>query len=102
MANREELVEALQEEFRKGPAHERVRAIRDVGVQCGPVNNLAEVFEDEHVLRSGILQSTNHPTAGTLRVLASPVLVDGERLPIRHPPPILGQHTDEAADEGWG
>jgi crotonobetainyl-CoA:carnitine CoA-transferase CaiB-like acyl-CoA transferase len=44
-----------------------------------------------------MLQEVDHPVAGTLEMLASPVLVDGERPPIRRPPPTLGQHTDE----GW-
>jgi crotonobetainyl-CoA:carnitine CoA-transferase CaiB-like acyl-CoA transferase len=98
--NRDGLISTLQEEFRKRSADEWVEAIRGAGVPCGPVNDLAAVFEDEHVLGSGILQEVDHPTAGLLKMLASPVLVDGERLPIRRPPPTLGQHTDEAMD-GW-
>jgi crotonobetainyl-CoA:carnitine CoA-transferase CaiB-like acyl-CoA transferase len=97
VANREELVEILQREFSKRTADEWVEEIRDAGVPCGPVNTLADVFTDEHVLSSGILQDVDHPAAGILKMLASPVLVDGGRLPIRRPPPTLGQHTEE----GW-
>jgi crotonobetainyl-CoA:carnitine CoA-transferase CaiB-like acyl-CoA transferase len=98
VANREELVEVLQEEFTKRPAEEWVEVIRGAGVPCGPVNTLADVFDDEHVLSSGILREVDHLTAGTLRMLASPLLIDEERPPIRRPPPALGQHTH---DEGW-
>jgi glutaryl-CoA transferase len=94
VANREELVAILQDEFSRETADEWVGKIRDAGVPCGPVNDLADVFSDGHVLSSGILQNVEHPTAGTLKMLASPVLVDGERLPIRRPPPALGQHTN--------
>jgi crotonobetainyl-CoA:carnitine CoA-transferase CaiB-like acyl-CoA transferase len=97
VANREELVEILQQVFSKLPADEWVEKIREAGVPCGPVNALADVFTDEHVLSSGILRDVDHPAAGILKMLASPVLVDGERLPIRRPPPTLGQHTQE----GW-
>ncbi|MDQ3236675.1 MAG: CoA transferase [Actinomycetota bacterium] len=100
VANREELVAALQREFSKHTAEEWVEKVREAGIPCGPVNTLADVFEDEHVLGSGILRDVDHPTAGMLRMLASPVLVDGERLPIRRPPPALGQHTDESDGEG--
>jgi len=99
VANRDELVAILQEEFRKKTVDEWVEEIREAGVPCGPVNTLADVFSDEHVLSSGILREVEHPAAGTLKMLASPVLVDRERLPIRRPPPTLGQHTSEA--EGW-
>ncbi len=101
VANREELVAALQEEFSKKAADDWVERIRGAGVPCGPVNSLADVFSDEHVLGSGILQNVDHPSAGALKMLASPMLVDGERLPIRRPPPTLGQHTDEMESGGW-
>lgn len=97
VANREELVTILEEEFRKKTADEWVEEIREAGVPCGPVNPLADVFSDDQVLGSGMLRDVKHPVAGTLEMLASPILVDGKRLPIRRPPPTLGQHTEE----GW-
>jgi crotonobetainyl-CoA:carnitine CoA-transferase CaiB-like acyl-CoA transferase len=102
VANRKELVSALQGEFSKKPADEWVERLQDSGVPAGPVNTLADVFTDEHVLGSGMLREVEHPTAGLLKMLASPLLVDGERPPIRRPPPTLGQHTGEALDGGWG
>jgi crotonobetainyl-CoA:carnitine CoA-transferase CaiB-like acyl-CoA transferase len=99
VANREALIQGLQREFSKRPADEWVEEIRAAGIPCGPVNMLADVFADEHVLGSGILQDIDHPSAGLLKMLASPLLVDGERLPIRRPPPSLGQHTDETHDD---
>jgi crotonobetainyl-CoA:carnitine CoA-transferase CaiB-like acyl-CoA transferase len=95
VANREELVELLQQEFSKRTADEWVEKIREAGVPCGPVNSLADVFSDEHVLSSGILQTVEHPAAGLLKMLASPMLIDEERPPIRRPPPTLGQHMEE-------
>ena len=87
VANREALIQELQREFSKRPADEWVEEIRAAGIPCGPVNMLADVFADEHVLGSGMLQDIDHPSAGLLKMLASPLLVDGERLPIRRPPP---------------
>ncbi|BBL79749.1 CoA transferase [Rubrobacter xylanophilus] len=98
VANREELTAELQRTFSERTAEEWIEAIRSAGVPSGPVNELAEVFADRHVLGSGILQEIPHPAAGMLGMLASPLLVDGERPPIRRPPPTLGEHTGEA---GW-
>src|SRR5215213_4997755 len=99
VANREALIPELQREFRKRPAHEWVEEIRAAGVPTGPVNTLADVFADEHVLGSGILQDVDHPSVGPVEMVASPILVDGERFPIRRPPPSLGQHTNETRDD---
>ena len=92
VANRQGLVAVLQERFSRQTADEWVEKVRGAGVPCGPVNALPDVFQDEHVLGSGVLQNVDHPRVGALRMLASPVLVDGERMPVRRPPPTLGQH----------
>jgi crotonobetainyl-CoA:carnitine CoA-transferase CaiB-like acyl-CoA transferase len=97
VSNREALISELQQEFGKRSADEWAEEIRAAGVPSGPVNTLADVFADEHVLGSGMLQAQDHPSAGLLEMVASPVIVDGEHLPIRHAPPTLGQHTEE----GW-
>lgn len=97
--NRRVLVVELQKEFSRRTAEEWTAEIRGAGVPCGPVNTLADVFADPHVTGSGILQTVEHPTAGPLRMLASPLLVDGERPPVRRPPPTLGEHTDAATWE---
>jgi crotonobetainyl-CoA:carnitine CoA-transferase CaiB-like acyl-CoA transferase len=98
VANREVLISELQKEFGQRPADEWVEEIRAAGVPSGPVNTLADVFADAHVRGSGMLQDITHASAGPLKMLASPILIDSERLPIRRPPPTLGQHTDEALD----
>jgi len=97
VSNREALISELQQAFGKRTADEWVEEIRAAGVPSGPVNTLADVFADEHVLGSGMLQTLDHPSAGPLEMVASPLIVDGEHLPIRHAPPTLGQHTEE----GW-
>jgi crotonobetainyl-CoA:carnitine CoA-transferase CaiB-like acyl-CoA transferase len=101
VANRDELVEMLQEGLSQRTADEWVEKIRGVGIPCGPVNTLAEALADEHLSSTDMLQAVEHPLAGTLRMLASPVLVDGERPPVRRPPPALGQHTEEVEEDGW-
>jgi crotonobetainyl-CoA:carnitine CoA-transferase CaiB-like acyl-CoA transferase len=97
VANREALVSELQRAFAGRPADEWADELRAAGVPSGPVNTLAAVLADEHLLGSGMLRGLDHPSAGHLEMLASPILIDGERLSIRRPPPTLGQHTEE----GW-
>ncbi len=101
VANRQELVEALQRELSEQTADEWVEKIRGVGIPCGPVNTLAEALADEHLASTDMLQEIEHPLAGVLEMLASPVLLDDERPPIRRPPPTLGQHNDEVDHNEW-
>jgi crotonobetainyl-CoA:carnitine CoA-transferase CaiB-like acyl-CoA transferase len=101
VANRKELVRALKFELIKRPAAEWIETIQESGVPCGPVNSLADVFSDPHLASSGMLQELTHPTAGLLKMLASPLLIDGKRLPIQRPPPLLGQQTGELTPDDW-
>jgi crotonobetainyl-CoA:carnitine CoA-transferase CaiB-like acyl-CoA transferase len=100
VGNREALIELLQEEFSRWSTDEWLRFLQEAGVLCAPVNSLSDVFADDHVLGSGMVADVEHPGAGPIRMLRSPVLVDDERPPIRRPPPTLGQ--DAAAWESPG
>jgi crotonobetainyl-CoA:carnitine CoA-transferase CaiB-like acyl-CoA transferase len=95
--NRDELVAELERVFSERPADEWVEAILRAGVPCGPVNTIPEALSDPHTASSGMLREVEHPAAGLLRLLASPLVVDGERPAVRRPPPTLGEHTGE----GW-
>jgi crotonobetainyl-CoA:carnitine CoA-transferase CaiB-like acyl-CoA transferase len=44
------------------------------------------------------VQEVEDPVRGLLRLVADPIRIDGERLPVRMPPPTLGEHTDEVTD----
>lgn len=99
--NRKAMVAELERTFSGRTADEWAAGIRAAGVPCGPVNSLADVFSDSHVLSSGMLRNVEHPTAGALRMLASPLLIDGQRPPIRRPPLTLGEHAREIGQSGW-
>ncbi len=102
VANRTVLVPILAQIFATRRAADWIEDIGAAGVPCGPVNGLAGVFTDPHLATTDLVQTVNHPTAGPVRLLASPILVDGQRPPIRRAPPLHGQHSDEIANRGWG
>jgi crotonobetainyl-CoA:carnitine CoA-transferase CaiB-like acyl-CoA transferase len=54
-----------------------------------------EALTSDRAVQSGLVTQQPHPVAGPTHVLAPPYRMDGERLPIRHAPPVLGEATDE-------
>ena len=86
-------------------AHETrtlVAQLRAAHVPAAVVQNMQEVFDDPQVLARQMIAEMEHPTAGRLRVPAAAGLLDGAKPPVRRPPPLLGQHTEEILKEKLG
>jgi crotonobetainyl-CoA:carnitine CoA-transferase CaiB-like acyl-CoA transferase len=43
-----------------------------------------------------------HPLYGSIKMARSPLNLDGQALPVRRPPPRLGEHTDQVLSELLG
>jgi crotonobetainyl-CoA:carnitine CoA-transferase CaiB-like acyl-CoA transferase len=77
-------------------------ALEAAKVPCGAINNLAEVFADPQVLERGMVQQWEHPLAGPMRLVASPLKLSGTPVRTDRVPPLLGEHTDEILREVLG
>ena len=64
------------------------------GVPCGPINSVAEVFKEPQVQAREMLRHVPHPSGVDVPLVASPMRFEGEPLPIRSTPPLLGEHSD--------
>ncbi|MEH2477938.1 crotonobetainyl-CoA:carnitine CoA-transferase CaiB-like acyl-CoA transferase [Nitrobacteraceae bacterium AZCC 2146] len=74
-------------------------ALAGVGVPCSPINSVAQLLEHPHTQASGVIVEYDHETAGRLKAVAHPVLINGEQRRAGSPPPMLGQHTDDVLSE---
>src|SRR5207245_11032621 len=76
-----------------------VRKLREANVPVGPINDLAEVFNDPVVRHLGLIAEVDHPVAGRVRAPGIPVRLSETPGSVRSAPPSLGGHTDEALSE---
>jgi formyl-CoA transferase len=74
-------------------------ALSGVGVPCAPINSIAKLLDHPHTQASGIIVEYDHQTAGRLKGVGHPVLIDGAERHAGLPPPMLGQHTDDVLSE---
>ena len=95
--NRESLIPLLSEAFATRTAAEWLEALESAAVPCAPVRAMDEVFAASE--GAATVQEIQDPVRGLLRLVASPIRIDGARAPIRRPPPRLGEHTDEVLGE---
>ncbi|MGV3494478.1 MAG: CaiB/BaiF CoA transferase family protein [Ramlibacter sp.] len=101
--NRAVLVPLLEDILRARRKSEWLPALEAAKVPCGAINNLAEVFADPHVRERGMVHQWEHPLAGPLDLVGSPLKLGGTPVRTDLPPPLLGQHTQEvlAGVLGW-
>jgi crotonobetainyl-CoA:carnitine CoA-transferase CaiB-like acyl-CoA transferase len=74
-------------------------ALAGVGVPCSPINSIAQLLEHPHTRASGVIVEYDHASAGRLKAVGHPVLINGEQRHAGSPPPVLGQHTDDVLSE---
>ncbi len=93
--NRDVLVALLAPILRARPRNTWLAALEAAKVPCGPINDLADVFADPHVQSRQMTAQVEHPLAGPLDLVASPMKLSATPVTIQRAPPLLGQHTDE-------
>jgi crotonobetainyl-CoA:carnitine CoA-transferase CaiB-like acyl-CoA transferase len=93
--NRDELVPILEDMMRSKPRKEWLDGLEAVGVPCGPINDLEQLFDDPQIQARERRIELPHPLAGTVPTVANPIRYSDADLAYTHAGPTLGQHTDE-------
>ena len=70
-------------------------ALETAGVPCGPVNSIAQVFEEpQAVHRELVIQQARDDLAEPIRTVASPIRLSKTPVAYDRPPPALGADTE--------
>jgi glutaryl-CoA transferase len=93
--HREELVAILQSAFAGQTMRQWLDALERVGVPCGPINTVADVFADPQVRARGLRLDLPHPAIGSVPSVANPIKYSETPIAYRSAPPMLGADTDE-------
>ena len=77
-------------------------ALREVDVAAGSVRNVSEAIEVAAGSGREMVVEVPHPTAGSVKLIGSPIKLRGTPVEPTVAPPTLGQHTDEILRESLG
>lgn len=99
LAHYAELRPAIAARLAGAPRAEWLARFTDAGVPCGSVRSIGEVLDDPQLASRAMVHSLQHPTAGPVQVIGSPVKLSDTPATVRTPPPVLGQHTDTILTE---
>ncbi|GGH05911.1 CoA transferase [Alsobacter metallidurans] len=102
--HRETLIPLLSERTQLFKRDDLLAALERVGVPAGPINTVADVFEDLQARHRGMRVDlpAPHAAGGSIPSIRSPLVLDGQPMVAQRPSPGLGEHTNEVlADAGW-
>jgi len=94
--HRPELASLLDPIFRAHPVRHWLHRLAEAGIPAGPISDLEEALSHPQLLARGGIAQMQHPQAGTVRLVANPLPLEGVTPPPPpSPPPALGEHTRE-------
>jgi crotonobetainyl-CoA:carnitine CoA-transferase CaiB-like acyl-CoA transferase len=102
VANRAELIPLIRQATVFKTTAEWVSQLEKAGVPCGPINDLAQMFQDPQVVARGLAVTIPHPLAGSVPQVASPIRLSETPVEYRRAPPLLGEHTEAVLSEVLG
>ncbi len=98
-AHRDVLLPLVREALRAFSRRELLSKLTQAQIPCGEVLGMHEALTSARTRDAKLLHHFDDTEAGQQSVLAPPYVLDGERAPVRRPPPHLGEHTDEVLRE---
>jgi formyl-CoA transferase len=94
VVNRAELLPVLQAAFRKRATAEWLLELRAAGIPCGAINSVSQAFSDPQIQARGLVWECEHPTAGPIKLVGSPMHFSETPTRLYNAPPLLGEQND--------
>ncbi len=99
VANREDLAKILNDAFSKRDANEWLAKLQEADIPSGPINTIADVFNHPQSSVREFKVEIEHSTAGVIGLPGFPFKMSQTPAELHHPPPLLGEHTEEVLIE---
>ena len=101
LKNRDELNEIIAKILIKETSQYWIDKLNKDGVPCGPVNNIAQMFDDEQVKHLNMKRKVKHHRLGELDVVRQPINFSEYEQPeeLLYAAPDLGQHNEDILKE---
>ncbi|MEM8797866.1 MAG: CaiB/BaiF CoA-transferase family protein [Pseudomonadota bacterium] len=104
VVNRAHTVPTIAEITKTKSADTWLSELAKVGVPCGPVNDLGEVFSDPQIVHREMEIAMDHDKAdgGKVHLIGNPIKMSETPVTYRHAPPRVGQHSAEVLRDLFG
>lgn len=99
LENRESLTTILSHLFKRKSASEWQALLNESGIPCGPINDMKSLFEEKQIQARDMLVEVEHPEAGNVPLVGSPLKFSRTPTTVRRHPPLAGEHNEEVLRE---
>lgn len=93
--HRDILVPLLQEIFITQETKYWQEQCRNNNIPSGPIQSLEEVVNDKQLQSRDMFITQNHPTAGKIKLIGSPLKLSRTPVQMKYHPPNPGEHNEE-------
>ena len=95
LVHRDELSACIEAVLANSEVDHWVEVLNRVGVPCGPVFDIAQVFADPQVRARDMLRELPHPQLGTFKTTGLHLKLSDTPGAIDRAPPLHGEHTEQ-------
>jgi crotonobetainyl-CoA:carnitine CoA-transferase CaiB-like acyl-CoA transferase len=99
LQNREVLIAEIETSLAARTSEAWADAFLAAGIPAAPIYDYAQALSSEQAEARDMVMEIEHPVEGRIPALGFPVKMGGTPQRVRHPPPLLGQHTDDILAE---
>ncbi|MBS4214462.1 MULTISPECIES: CaiB/BaiF CoA transferase family protein [Neobacillus] len=97
--NRQELTRILNSQLQLKQVSDWMELFSANNIPCGPINTIDQVFDDPQVAARNMVVQVDHPEAGLVKLVGSPIKLSRTETRVERHPPMAGEHTDEILQE---
>ena len=100
--NRDVVIQRLTNIIKAKKSEFWLQQLEIKGVPCGPINDIAQVFENPQIKHRKMLGELTHPVNGKVPTVANPINFSRTPIVYHQAPPNLGEHTENVLIELLG
>ena len=90
---------AIAEVLKTKPSEHWIDLLERIGIPCGPINKVDQVFADPQVQHLRMAMPIAHPVRGDTHLVSTAINIEGHESEVWRVPPCLGEHSAEILKE---
>ena len=93
--NIQELTAMIEGRLLLKRVEEWMQLFSESNIPCGPIQTMDQVFTHPQIIARDMVIHTNHPEAGPIKLVGSPIKLSRTKVSVDRHPPLPGEHTVE-------